>query len=246
MAWGVASRSGMFARGIVLASTLLSSSAKTDPALHERPPLSAVMFGSLDAGAGKIHGAFGMKYAIGGDGLDASGFRLSLVSGASTEPARRRPTQGSLYRSDVGALLGYEWRIHDSFVTVSVGPDLETAYLTWRAWRAIGQRIGPRIQLDMWAAPDRNSLIQVNAYAVAAGSGRSGARVAAGWRMAQQLYLGPEVELYRERDYFKVRLGMHLTGLEFFGITWRLSAGAQKSRDDRNEIYATLGFHWKR
>lgn len=246
MAWGVARRSGVCAWGIILASTLLSSAAHADPALHERPPLSAVMFGSLDAGAGKIYGAFGMKFAVGGDGLDASGFRLSAVSGASTEPARRRPTQGSLYRSDVGALLGYEWRIHDSFVAVSVGPDLETSYLTWRDWRGIGQRVGPRIQLDVWAAPDKNSLIQVNAYAVAAGSGRSSARMAAGWKITRQLYLGPEVELYRERDYFKVRLGMHLTGMELFGITWRLSAGAQKSRDDRSEIYATLGFHWKR
>lgn len=225
---------------------LLSTSTSADPALHERPPLSAAMFGSLDAGAGKIHGTFGMKYAIGDRGLDASGFRLSIVSGASTEPARRRPTQGGLYKSDVGALLGYEWRIHDSFVAVSVGPDLETAYLKWRNLYGIGQRIGPRIQLDVWAAPDESSLIQVNAYAVAAGSGRSSARMAAGWKIAPQLYLGPEVELYRERDYFKVRLGMHLTGMQFFGITWRLSAGAQKSRDDSSEIYATLGFHWKR
>lgn len=246
MAWGVARRSGVFARGIILAAGLLSSSAKADPALHERPPLSAVMFGSLDAGSSKTHGAFGMKYAIGYGGLDASGFRLSFVSGASTEPARRRPNQGSLYKSDVGALLGYEWRIHDSFVAVAVGPDLETAYLAWRDRRGIGQRIGPRIQLDIWAAPDENSLIQVNAYAVAAGSGRSSARIAAGWKIAQWLYLGPEVELYRERDYFKVRLGLHLTGIELFGVTWRLSAGAQKSRDDKSGAYATVGLHWKR
>ena len=236
----------MLARGIVLASLLLPAPAGADPALLERPPLSAVMFGSMDAGAGKIHGAFGMKYAIGDRGLDASGFRLSLASGASTEPARRRPTQGSLYKSDAGALLGYEWRIHDSFVTVSVGPDIETAYRKWGNLHGTGQRIGPRLQLDVWAAPDATSLIQVNAYAVAAGSGRASARAAAGWKIAGQLYLGPEVELYRERDYFKIRLGMHLTGLELFGITWRLSAGMQKSRDDESEAYATLGFHWKR
>lgn len=236
----------MLARGLVLASALLPGPTHADPALLERPPLSAVMFGSLEAGAGKLHGAFGMKYAVGDLGLDTSGFRLSVTSGASTEPARRRPTQGSLYKSDVGVLLGYEWRVHDSFVAVSVGPDLETAYRKWGNLYGIGQRIGPRIQLDVWATPDETSLIQVNAYAAAAGSGRSSARMAAGWKVTPQLYLGPEVELYRERDYFKLRLGMHLTGLELLGITWRLSAGMQKSRDDRSDLYATLGFHWKR
>jgi hypothetical protein len=244
VAWGMAVWSRrLLARGVGMAVMLAPPAALADPTLHRRPSLSAVVFGSLDVGSGKTYAAYGLKYALGGGGLDASGFRLTLKTGASAEPAYRRPTEGRLYRQEVSALIGYEWRIHDNFVAVSLGQELETGYRETRYWRSFGQRAGPRLQLDLWARPDAASLIQLNAYAVAAGSGRSGARLAAGWKLAPRLYLGPEVEAYRERSFYKLRLGLHLTGIRLFGVTWRLSAGAQKTRIDKSAVYATLGFH---
>lgn len=244
MAWGLAEWSrALLACSVGMAVALAPPRALADPSLHRRPSPSAVVFGSLDVGAGKTYAAYGLKFALGGGGLDASGFRLSLKTGASVEPAYRRPTEGTFYRQEVSALIGYEWRIHDSFVAVSLGQELESGYRETRYWRSFGQRAGPRLQLDLWARPDAASLIQLNAYAVAAGSGRSGARLATGWKLAPRLYLGPEVEAYRERRFYKLRLGLHLTGIRLFGVTWRLSAGAQKTRIDKSEVYATLGFH---
>lgn len=244
MAWGMAEWSRrLLASGVGVAVALASAMALADPALHRRPAPSAVVFGSLDIGSGKTYAAYGLKFALGGGGLDTSGFRLSLKTGASAEPAYRRPTQGRLYRQEVSALIGYEWRIHDSFVAVSLGQELESGYRETRYWRSFGQRAGPRLQLDLWATPDAASLIQLNAYAVAAGSGRSGARLAAGWKLAPRLYLGPEVEAYRERSFYKLRLGLHLTGIRLLGVSWRLSAGVQKTSIDKSAAYATLGFH---
>ena len=71
-------------------------------------------------------------------------------------------------------------------------------------------------------------------------------RLAAGWQTPLGLYAGPEVEAYRERDYRKLRLGLHLTGLRLLGLEWRLSGGWQQTSDRPSEIYGTLALHWLR
>lgn len=239
----------MLARGIgaALALALAPASARADPALMERPPLSMVIFGSLEADAGKTHGSIGFKRAFGSfGGLDASGFRLGAKWGASVEPAHRKPTQGSLYRSEFHMLLGYEWRIGDSFLALSAGPETAAAYRETRWHASFEHRRAVRLQADFWSTPTENSFLQANAYAVLSDGGRSWGRLAPGWRLIGDLYLGPEIEAYRERDYHKVRLGLHLTGLHLFRLDWRLATGFQKTSDRKTGAYVTLGLHWKR
>lgn len=247
MAWGVAGRWGLLARGFGAAVALASSPAKADPALMERSPLSLAIFGSLEADASKTYGSVGLKWAFGDSGgLDASGFRLGLKWGASVEPARRRPTQGHLYRTEFNALLGYEWRIDDTFLTLSAGPEIEARYRETRDERSFEQRGSLRLQADLWSKPAENWLLQANAYAVPADRGRYWGRLAGGWRLINEMYLGPEIESYRERDYHKLRLGLHLTGLHLFGLDWRLAGGIQKTSDEKAGAYLTLGLLWKR
>ncbi len=247
MAWGVARRWGLLARGFGAAVALASSPAKADPALMERSPLSLAIFGSLEADASKTYGSVGLKWAFGDSGgLDASGFRFGLKWGASVEPARRRPTQGHLYRTEFNALLGYEWRIDDTFLTLSAGPEIEARYRETRDERSFEQRGSLRLQADLWSKPAENWLLQANAYAVPSDRGRFWGRLAGGWRLIDELYLGPEIESYRERDYHKLRLGLHLTGLHLFGLDWRLAGGIQKTSDEKAGAYLTLGLLWKR
>lgn len=247
MAWGVAGRWGLLARGFGAAVALASSPAKADPALMERSPLSLAIFGSLEADASKTYGSVGLKWAFGDSGgLDASGFRLGLKWGASVEPARRRPTQGHLYRTEFNALLGYEWRIDDTFLTLSAGPEIEARYRETRDERSFEQRGSLRLQADLWSKPAENWLLQANAYAVPSDRGRFWGRLGGGWRLIDELYLGPEIESYRERDYHKLRLGLHLTGLHLFGLDWRLAGGIQKTSDEKAGAYLTLGLLWKR
>ena len=103
-----------------------------------------------------------------------------------------------------------------------------------------------RLQADLWSRPMENWLLQANAYAVLADEGRYWARLAGGWRLIDELYLGPELEGYREQDYHKLRLGLHLTGLRLLGLDWRLAAGLQKTSDEKAGGYVTLGLLWKR
>ncbi|MCV9940789.1 cellulose biosynthesis protein BcsS [Boseaceae bacterium BT-24-1] len=237
----------MFARGIGATLMLAPSTSLADPALFERTPLSLVIFGSLEADARKTHGSIGLKRAFGAfGGLDASGFRIEAKWGMSVEPAYRKPTEGRLYRTEFHTLLGYEWRIGDSFLALSAGPAVEVAYRETRRYLSFEYRRALRLQADFWSRTTENSVLQANAYAILTEGGRYWGRLAPGWRLVGDLYLGPEFEGYRERDYHKVRLGVHLTGLRLFRLDWRLAAGFQKTRDEKSGAYVTLGLHWKR
>ncbi|MGX1785296.1 cellulose biosynthesis protein BcsS [Bosea sp. NPDC055332] len=237
----------MLARGFGAALALASSAAKADPALFERSPLSLVIFGSLEADASKTYGSVGLKWAFGaGGGLDASGFRLGLKWGESVEPAQRKPNEGRLYKTEFHAELGYEWRIGDTFLSLSAGPEIEARYSETRRDRSFEQRGMLRLQADLWSRPAENWLLQANAYAVLADGGRYWGRLAGGWQLIDELYLGPEIEGYRERDYHKLRLGLHLTGLHLLGLDWRLASGLQKTSNEKAGAYVTLGLHWKR
>lgn len=225
---------------------LAPTALRADPALLERRPPTLAIFGSLDADASKTYASVGLKRALGGGNLDVSGFRLGLKWGESLEPAQRKPTQGRLYKTELHVGLGYEWRLGDTFLALSAGPETEARYRETRQLRSFQQRAGLRLQADLWARPAENWLLQAGAYAVMIDSGRYGARLAAGWRLIEEFYLGPEIEGYREQDYHKLRLGLHLTGLPLLGLDWRLSGGVQKTSDEKAGAYVTLGLVWKR
>jgi hypothetical protein len=209
-----------------------------------RSPLSAVIFGSLDAGPTKTLLSMGWKRSWGG-GPARSGFRTIVKSGSSVEQADRLSSRGIAYKSEKQVLLGYEWRIGDSFVSLYAGSDFDSEIRqTARAiqWTT---RYGGRLQADLWVTPTTDTMLQAGAY-VSSLNGRIWGRLAPGWRLAQDIHAGPEIEGYRERDYRKVRLGLHLTGLRLLGVNWRVSGGWQRTSDRPSEPYATVGLHWQR
>ena len=83
--------------GLVLVAGVLSSPVAADDEPAERPALSTVFFGSLEAGPAKTFASFGLKRALGGTGLASSGFRAMLSAGISREEASRTRPHGTLY-----------------------------------------------------------------------------------------------------------------------------------------------------
>ncbi len=220
-----------------------------DGETEERSPLSTVIFGSLEAGPTKTFIAIGMKKALTG-GLAASGFRALLKVGGSQEQAQRQRPYGIAYKSEAQALLGYEWRIGDTFLSLYAGSDYEGEQREEALATLVTNRYGARLHGDLWMTPTPDTMLQASAYASTI-DGRLWGRVAPGWLLPQDLplkgvYLGPEIEAYRERAYSKLRLGLHLTGLRLLGLSWRISGGWQSTSDRPSEVYATLGVHWLR
>jgi hypothetical protein len=207
-------------------------------------PISTVIFGSMEAGPAKSFASAGMKRALRG-GLAGSGLRLLFKTGVSREQTRRRSPHGTTYKAEIQSLLGYEWRIGSTFFALYAGSDDETEQRIGPFCSCLSTRYGARLQADLWMTPADGMMLQAGGYASTLDD-RLWGRVATGWRMPARFYLGPEIEAYRDHDYSKLRLGLHLTGLRLFGIEWRLSGGWQKTSDRPSEVYGTLGLHWLR
>lgn len=253
MAYGCASAGA--ARLAAVVTVLLASPAMADDEeAEERSPWSSVLFGSLEAGPTKGFVSAGMKTAL-WSGLSSSGFRTMLKIGGAQEQAQRQRPHGLAFKSEAQALVGYEWRIGDSFLSLYAGSDYEGEQREAPQGTVTTARYGARLHGDVWMTPLEGMMLQASAYASTL-DGRLWGRIAPGWRVPQALHLGgfdlrgvhfgPEIEAYRGRDYHKLRLGLHLTGLRLQGLTWRVSGGWQRTSDHPSQAYATLGLHWQR
>lgn len=237
---------GCAVRLTAVSAVMFACPAHAEDEPDRRSPLSMVIFGSLEAGPAKTFLSVGLKRALTGSLAD-SGFRIMLKAGASQEQAERRRPHGVTYKSESQALLGYEWRIGDAFFAIYAGSDFESEQRERALALELRRRYGARLQADLWATPTPETMLHASAY-VSSLNGRVWARVSPGWMLPlpQRVYAGPELEIYRERSYGKLRLGLHLTGLRLLGLDWRLSGGWQRTSDRPHEAYATLGLHWLR
>lgn len=226
-----------------LATALLAVPARAENEEwdDEPDPARTIFFSSLEAGPSKSFVSYGSKRALDSDRLNSSGFRVMQTVGAGSE---RASPNGRSYKSEAQALLGYEWQLGSTFLSLYAGSDFEAEYRETRCgcYRGIA-RLGKRIQADLWTTPSSTTMAQASAY-VSTLDHRAWGRLALGHKLGRGLYLGPEIEFYRQSDYHKLRAGAHLTGLQLFGTSWRLSAGWQAASRSASGAYATLGVHW--
>lgn len=224
--------------GMLLASPVLAEGEEWP---DEPDPTRTVFFGSLEGGPSKSFASYGSKRAVDAGGLDASGFRLMQKLGVANERAN---PYGRSYKTEAQALLGYEWQLDSTSLSLYVGSDFEAEYRETRCgcYRGV-VRLGKRVHADLWTTPSSATMAQASAYASTIDH-RAWGRLALGHKLGRGLYLGPEIEFYRQTGYHKLRAGAHLTGLRLFGTTWRLSAGWQAASRSPPGAYATLGVHW--
>ena len=232
------------------ASLLLSQPAWAEEDKPERKSIAMVLFGSLEAGPAKTFASVGMKRAFGTAGLETSGFRALINLGASREQANRNPPHGTAYKAEAQTLIGYEWRLGDTFIALYAGTDYQSEQRPCACGVVTTTRFGQRIQADLWSTPMPGMMQQASAYASTLDR-RLWGRIAPGWLVpqgfqAQPLFMGPELEGYSERSYGKLRLGLHLSGLHLLGLTWRLAGGWQRTSDRPSDAYATVGLYWRR
>jgi opacity protein-like surface antigen len=173
------------AYGRVIAGAWLAAVAAVAPASlalaeseasEERSPLSIVLFGSLEAGPTKTFAAIGMKKALTG-GLAGSGFRLLVKVGGSQEATRAQRPHGTTYKAEAQSMLGYEWRIGDTFLALYGGTDYEGEQREVLAGTLLVNRYGARLHGDLWMTPFKGSMLQASAY-ISTINGRIWGRVA--------------------------------------------------------------------
>ena len=190
--------------------------------------LKAVLFGSLDAGRSSFV-TLGAKQTLSGP-LDRSGFVSMAAFGYGGTPARADFDMNSntVVRPTVqaSAMIGYQWILDRVFVAGFIGPevDAQQPITLGEIPRLSHPRLGLRLQGELWAHPTENTLL---AATVVAGTARGHlwGRTAFGYRIWNDVFIGPEASLSLTETYREWRVGAHVTGLQLGRFTHGFSGG---------------------
>ena len=206
--------------------------------------LKTILFGSLDAGRSTFL-TVGAKQTFTGP-LDRSGL-VSLVTlgyGGSPGQADFERSSDTVVRPTIqaSAMIGYQWAFDRVFVAGFVGPefDAQQPATVGEIARLSQPRLGLRVQGELWAHPTENTLL---AATVVAGTARSSlwGRAAFGYRVWNDVFVGPEVALSRTETFREWRVGAHVTGVRLGQFTFGLSGGWRgDEKDPHGGAYVNL------
>jgi hypothetical protein len=237
--------SGVAAALVVAAGLgVLSYPALSDPSPRGDDQARILLFSSSDLWR---HGGFSHGGVLWSQrGLDRDGPVLKLMFGGGLYYYR----SGALGNIDVrgselaGAVLpGWRFVRHGTYITVFAGYDFQSHRLSPDDPTAglRGAYSGLRAGVELWHQPTPSIMIAADASVSTIGPGYS-ARLAAGWRLLDRFYFGPEVQAFAADDnYRQVRGGVHVTGLRFERFEWSAGFGWAGDSDDRGSLYGKLG-----
>ena len=188
----------------------------------------SVLFSSLDSGRSVFLTA-GSKQTLVGP-LDRTGFVLMETSGfgltrerfwrdGADLPATRFTTQTSV-------VVGHQWNLPRLFLAGFLGPEILHEQLTvaGQVYRFSQPRYGVKAQLELWSNPTRDTLLTATVVGTTTNASLW-ARGSAGYRVATDLYAGPEITAYVTETYQETKLGVHATGWRLGILQGRVSGG---------------------
>jgi hypothetical protein len=202
-------------------------------------PDKLVYFGGIDASKWSFGAFAGVQWMP--SGFDREGFILRLFVSESLE---RYTDRFGRYDTQIGRaflLPGYMIRAGRLEAQFLVGPDAEVDFFFQNGrpdrWRP---RFGLRGIADLWWEPTSELMVQYALSGTTIDSGYT-TRIAAGWRLFDSFWIGPEAAL--SSDYFsrQTRLGVHLTGLRTDEYEWTFAAGRVSDDFGRDGLYGRFG-----
>lgn len=208
--------------------------------------LRTVLFGSAEAGPSSFVGA-GFKRAL-GPSLDRDGWLALGTLGAGVRQERLDGSEARATRVSTLAsgLVGHQWIIDGTVVAVFGGVEIDhkQLFIGGEAPRLAEPRLGARLQAELWSRPTDATLVTATLVAGSA-RGHVWARTSWGYEMWRGVYAGPEAVAYLQDTYREGRLGLHLTGPSFAGVTFTASAGGSFT-EARTGGYVTLSGYVRR
>lgn len=226
-----------------------AAGAQADPSLDEpsvtlsggATPERFLFFAGTDLwrNSGTLYG--GMLWSP--HGLDRDGLTLKLLYAGGFYRYRSAGVRVLGAHDMVAVLPGWRVRRGGFEGTVYGGPDLQY-HRTFPADpgnRISGAHTGLRVGIDLWWEPLPSLMVSTSLTVSTVGESY-GVRLAAGWRLMDRLWIGPEAEASGDRAYRQWRVGAHVTALRFWFGEWTLGAGYVSDSDHRAGVYGRLGF----
>jgi Cellulose biosynthesis protein BcsS len=183
-------------------------------------------------------------------GFTREGFTLKMFGGTGAY----RYTAGALGGSEVtgqqlvAALMpGWRFSWDKLELTAYAGLDLQDHRLLPddRSNRVRGLHAGARVGVDLWSEPSPGLMLAASASIASLNLGYW-TRAAAGWRVLDTLWLGPEATALGDVKYWQYRLGLHATGMRIKQHEWSAGAGWVSDSDRRDGFYLRLGLLTRR
>lgn len=233
--------------------------ARADPAsgdLSDGPPPPDLLSGGtgiekflyfsgfdLWRGGGSFYG--GLQWAPGG--LNSDGFTLKLLLAEGTY----RYLSGATAIRGTGLLAAIlpGWRIKRGEVEIKLfaGLDLQNHRTSPDdpASSLRGSHAGIRVNAEIWWEPTA-SLMLASSFSASTIGSSFGVRAAAGWRVLDRFWIGPEVEVSGDRVYRQHRAGLHVTSFRMAAFEWSLGAGYAEDNSDRAGLYGRISLLTRR
>lgn len=241
---------GVYAFGVAVAALAGGSSpAVADPLTDPLPAAGQLIGGAypekflfftgfdLWRSGGSFYG--GMQWAPGG--LNADGFILKLLvaEGSYRYLAGTTSIRGTGLLASV--LPGWRVKRNDLEIKFFVGLDLQNHRLSPDdpANSLRGNHAGLRAGADLWWEPTATLMFASSISGSTIGTNFS-IRGAAGWRVEDRFWAGPEVETSGDQVYRQYRIGAHLTSLKWSAFEWSLGAGYVEDNSQRSGLYGRI------
>ena len=191
------------------------------------------------------HGSFlygGALWSPGG--LDREGFTLkTVISGGSYNYLSG--TLGKVNGREFVAQAMPGWRFKRGAIELKAfaGLDAQNHHLEPNDpdSKLRGDDIGLRAAFEFWAEPNPDTMISLDG-SVSTIAGSYSIRAAAGWRLFDKFYTGPEAQAFASDGYQQRRIGAHITALKLGGLEYSGASGYATDSDDRNSAYVRFGF----
>jgi hypothetical protein len=176
------------------------------------------------------------------DGLNKDGFitRLFVSGGVERYDAGAKRFSTDIVRA--APLAGWRFSRGTFELKVFAGPELESRVLTPDIPTAEfrGTRIGARFATELWWEPVPEIML-TSAFSASTNATSHSARAAAGWRVLDQYWAGPEISASSDDFSQQVRIGAHLTGFRFDALEWSVAAGYVTDSFHRSGVYGRIG-----
>lgn len=202
-------------------------------------PDRLMYFGGVDASHWSLGAYGGLQWAPAG--LNKDGFILRFYMSENLERYTTGTRSDYTQISRATLLPGYLMRRGNLEVQFLAGLDMEADYFFHDQRRSrLRTTAGTRGTMDIWWEPTREMMLQYALSGTTIDNGYT-TRVAAGWRMFDLFWIGPEAAL--SNDYFsqQTRIGGHLTGLRTGPYEWSFAAGHVQDNFERQGVYARFG-----
>ncbi|MCK7474834.1 MAG: cellulose biosynthesis protein BcsS [Rhodopseudomonas palustris] len=151
-----------------------------------------------------------------------------------------RYDSGSTLTSRVSTLAGYRFKRGDFEVKLLVGPQFQNIDPTAPNASLRGPQLGAHGVIETLVGADAVATGGSSWTAYSVSNGRGG-RIAAGVRLFDGFWTGPEASAFSDIYSTQYRVGMHITGWHWHDLEWSASAGYLEDNYHRRGGYLRLG-----